>query len=192
VVWPSDAPHAAVVHSDEALIDLVQFELERAGIRTDAVVLADHTGADSIAAYLRPVPDVCVVGVSPPLHNGVRLIADLRSAMPLTRLVVLTPAPLVVGRWVDDLIEECVTEGPDLDRSVGATVEVVRRMLNPAIPIRDARFMIRRARAAVAAALQERDRSAILRAEARELRLRVAAAPPHYWAERLASLHSGR
>lgn len=167
-------PHAAIVHPSEALTDLVQYELERAGISTTTVVLGLQAGAETVAPFLLPAPDVCVVGISTPYLQRSHLLAQLRQSLLRTRLVVLTPAPWIVDQWVGDLVAACVAEVPDLEQNVDATVQAVRRTIGPMLPIRDAGFAIRRAHAAMGAALLARERSLRLRTEARSVRLQVS------------------
>jgi len=55
-----------------------------------AVVAAAANGRDALAAVLRLKPDVLVTDIEMPLMTGLELAAELKSAQPSTRTIILT------------------------------------------------------------------------------------------------------
>lgn len=166
-----EPPRAAIVHHDERLIDLVQYELELAGVETSAVLLRDSTDAATIASFLAPAAEICIVGVPPQCSGHAQLFAELRRLVPGGHMIALTPAPTTLSATMLTFADECVREEADLDVSVQRVVGAVRRRLFDApAPVRFGAFTAGRVRQALEAACAARARSLHLRAQARALR----------------------
>jgi hypothetical protein len=78
LLWPLRF-RAAVLHEDADRADELQYELEAAGLRAPAFVVADGTTPAALDAFLAPTPSACVVGDTDRLAV---LLPVLQAALP--------------------------------------------------------------------------------------------------------------
>lgn len=83
---PADSPYILVVDDDETFASVLARSLERRGYKVR--VAADHETAIGIA--LNRLPNFAVVDLKLARSSGLKLVRELRSMSPNTRIVILT------------------------------------------------------------------------------------------------------
>jgi hypothetical protein len=118
-------PAVAVIHSDETLLDLLQYVLEQRGVLARAVLLPPGQGFADLRPFLPVSLQVCVFGLCPPYARIRALLAAFRVAYPASTVVLTTPELAAVGSAWPEAVLALVAEDGLLDRSLATIADAV-------------------------------------------------------------------
>ncbi len=130
----SASPTVTVLHTDDSLLDLLQYELEQAGIETHAVQLDATAPVAQLLPYLPDTTDACVVGLGRPLPYTRQLLAALGPWLRGRPVLGLSATPSLLQQVFGQALTAYAQEAPDPEQTAGIAVSLVRRWVGRAAP----------------------------------------------------------